>query len=116
MLWVVTPDSCYFIPSSISFAKESVNGVKLYSKWDAYKVSVPLPLQSESGEYFDSRKYKRRLTHEDKAKIDELIDQGQSQRQVPQLLEINRGTVNTYLGRKRKLAEANFLKDPNKVI
>ncbi|BBD57389.1 hypothetical protein NIES2109_01550 [Nostoc sp. HK-01] len=101
-LWVVTPDSCYLVPSQVLFANGSVGSIKFYPKWDIYKVVVPVPFQAQTDDGFDTRKYKRRLTVDDKAQIDKFISEGISQREVAQILEINRGTVNTYLCRKRK--------------
>ena len=98
ILWVATPEGCYAIPASDVFAtSETLCKLALTPKWDKFRVS--LPLLNEDAE---KAKYSQRLTEDEKSRIDCLISNGMSRKQVAIELGVSFGCINTYLYRKRK--------------
>jgi len=101
LLWVATPNTCYLIPlADILHTKETINDLKLYPKWDKYRVAVPIPTPSENMN--DVKRWSPRLTQDDKATIKRLIKEGWEQQKIADILNVTRGCISVFLSRDKK--------------
>ena len=101
MLWVATPHTCYLIPlEDILHEKDTIGGMKLYPKWDRYRVAIPIPTPSEND--CSVKRASPRLTEDDKATIKRLVKEGRKQQDIADILNVTRGCISAFLSRERK--------------
>ncbi len=91
LLWVATPQKCYLIPLSEMLNElESKAEIKLYPKWDKYRVAIPTPFPSGESPV---KRASPRLTDEDKAVIRRLRKEGKSQQEIADVLCVTRSCI-----------------------
>jgi len=101
LLWVATPHTCYLIPlEDILHKKDAIRGMKLYPKWDKYRVAIPIPMPSESDS--TTKRASPRLTEDDKSTIKRLVKEGRKQQDIADILGVTRGCVSAFLSRDRR--------------
>jgi len=99
-LWVATPTSCYLIPSSAIFNKKSTKrDIKLYPKWDIYRISLPLPERSETDNH---TRLSPRLTSVDKVLIQRLLKENKSYREIGNILNVSEGCISAQICRNKE--------------
>jgi len=101
LLWVATLNTCYLIPfSEVLNGRESKTDLKLYPKWDKYRVSVPIPFPSDNEN--EMKRPSPRLTSSDKSTIKRLIKEGKTQSEIADILCVTRSCISVYLCRSNK--------------
>jgi len=94
LLWVTTPEACYSIPSSEIFAsKKRKSDLKLYPKWDKYRVPIPVPFPSGQAPV---KRASPRLTQADKIMIRRLRNEGKSQQEVANIIGVTRACISKF--------------------
>jgi hypothetical protein len=101
LLWVVTPYTCYLIPfSKILNGRISKSDIKLYPKWDKYRVAIPIPKKDESDESFN--RLSPRLTKEDKMTMKRLLKEKKSSKEIADILNVSTSCIRVQLSRNRE--------------
>jgi len=93
------PHASYLIPfSDVLHNRKSKTDLKLYPKWDKYRVAIPIPYPS--GEESPRRRASPRLTNDDKALIKRLRKEGKTQKEIADILGVTRACISKFLIRK----------------
>lgn len=102
ILWVTTPHACYLIPFSDALqGRNSKRTLRLYPKWDRYRVSIPIPCPS--GGDPPVARLSPRLNTEDKAIIKRLRKEGRKEQDIADILGVSRSCISVFLSRERSV-------------
>lgn len=100
LLWVTTPVSCYLIPfKDILNGRATKRDLKLYPKWDKYKVAIPIPARDENS---SNVRVSPRLTMEDKATIKQLLKANKTEREIANILNVSESCISVQKSRNKE--------------
>jgi len=97
-IWIATPIGCYLIPVEEIFkGKEQKSDLKLFPKWDKFKVEILIPPFMER-----SKGHSPRLTEKQKELIKELRSIGWSYSKIAKLLNVSESCISVFFSREKK--------------